>query len=313
MLLPGLVVALFASPTPWAAPASEPAPIFGGDQVDPGAYPTAVAIELGLKLCTGTLVSDRVVLTAAHCLEAKPDVAFMRVKIGDDVYTDYSQSLAVADYGTHPDYCGSDPKVCKTDIWDYGYVLLEEPVVGVQPTRPLTGQAQWDEAMKIGAPITVVGYGNDEGDLNGVKREVEVPIVRFSGTGLEFQAGGMGLDSCQGDSGGPAFVTLTTGEVVLAGITSRGYACGEGGFYAIPYASLCWLNQETGVDLRTDACDACDCLAIDPDADASCGCAASDPAGPLGFASLLVWAGLRTRRRRTSRRSRQRGHRAVRR
>ena len=147
-------------------------------------------------------------------------------------------------------------------------------------------------------------YGNDEGALNGVKRQVEVPIVRFSGTGLEFQAGGMGLDSCYGDSGGPAFVTLGTGEVVLAGVTSRGYTCGEGGFYVIPYAALCWLNQETGVDLRSDACDACDCLAIGPDADDKCGCATSDPAGPLGLALLLVWAGLRTRSRRPSRTSR---------
>ena len=304
MLQLGLVVALLASPVSWTAPASEPTPIYGGDQVDPGTWPTAVAIELGAKLCTGTLVSDRLVLTAAHCLENKPPMALIRVKIGDDVYSEFSQSIAVTAYDTHPDYCGSDTTVCKVDIWDYGYVVLGRPITSVEPTRPITGQADWDEAMYVGAPVTVVGFGDDEKQLKGFKRQVDVEIVRFSSTGLEFQAGGMGFDSCQGDSGGPAFVTLASGEVVLAGVVSRGYTCGKGGFYAIPYAALCWLNQETGVDLRTDACEACDCLDISPKSDEGCNCSTGSTDGPFGLLMLVVLAGLRrsgARRGRTSR------------
>lgn len=302
----GLLV-LLASPLPWTAPAPPPAPIFGGDLVEPGTWPSAVAILLGETLCTGTLVSDRVILTAAHCLEGLPSPGFFQVVIGDDVYTEYEQVIEVAEHGTHPDFCGTDTTVCKVDIWDYGYVVLAEPVVGVTPTRVIAAQSDWDEAMYVGSPLTVVGYGDDEEGLHGLKRRVDVDIVRFSSTGLEFQAGGMGFDSCQGDSGGPAFVTLASGEVVLAGITSRGYDCGKGGFYAIPYAALCWLNQETGVDLRTDACEACDCLATEPKPDdEGCGCVAgSGGGGPLGLLVLLGLAGLRRpagRRPRTSRR-----------
>ncbi|MFY0532450.1 S1 family peptidase [Nannocystis pusilla] len=207
MLQLGLV-ALLASPLPWTAPAPAPAPIYGGELVEPGAWPTAVAILMGDTMCTGTLVSPTVVLTAAHCLDNNPSPALMHVVVGDDVWTNYETFVSVASHGSHPDFCGTDTEVCKVDIWDYGYVVLEEPLVGVEPTRPLSDQAEWDAAMYIGAPITVVGFGDDEKSLNGFKRQVDVEIVRFSPSGLEFQAGGEGHDSCQGDSGGPAFVTL---------------------------------------------------------------------------------------------------------
>lgn len=305
MLQLGLV-ALLASPLPWTAPAPAPAPIYGGELVEPGAWPTAVAILVGDTMCTGTLVSPTVVLTAAHCLDDNPSPALMHVVVGDDVWTGFKNIVSVASHGSHPDFCGTDTEVCKVDIWDYGYVVLEEPLVGVEPTRPLGDQAEWDDAMYIGAPITVVGFGDDEKSLNGFKRQVDVEIVRFSPSGLEFQAGGEGHDSCQGDSGGPAFVTLSSGEVVLAGVTSRGYTCGKGGFYAIPYAALCWLNQETGVDLRTDACEACDCLATEPKRDDGCGCAAGgDAGGSLGLVVLTALAGFRRSGRRRARTSRR--------
>ena len=126
--------------------------------------------------------------------------------------------------------------------------------------------------------------------------------MKFSSSGLEFQAGGMGLDTCSGDSGGPAFVKLAAGETVLAGVTSRGFTeCGKGGFYGIPYAALCWLNTETGVDLRgAEACEACDCLATSSaEAEGRCGCASRDPAQPTGPLVLVAVAllGLGRRRR----------------
>ena len=302
MLQLGLV-ALLASSLPWTAePDAPPTPIYGGELAPPGAWPSAVAIVLPGALCTGTLVAPRVVLTAAHCLEAAPAAEFVEVRLGEDVNLPSAPRVAVDKIGLHPMFCGTDTSVCKEDIWDYGYVVLAEDIPGVAPTRPLTRQEEWDEVMQIGELITVVGYGLDETQQTGIKRQVDVPIVKFSGTGLEFQAGGMGLDSCQGDSGGPAYVTLQSGETILAGVTSRGYTCGKGGFYAIPYASLCWLNEETGVDLRTDACDACDCLVTDPDANEErCGCAASDPAGPLALALLALLSRPGRRRSRTSR------------
>lgn len=302
MVKPGLLALLGALPL--AGPVPEPTPIVGGMAVEPGAWPEVAAIVLPLTICSGTLVSDRVVLTAAHCLEDVGPPALVTVRFGDDIYgphTDY----AVERYGVHPMYCGSDPEVCRVDIWDFAYVVLAEPVVGVTPARPLVTQEAWDEAMVVDGQVTLVGFGESEKPLGGIKREVEAPIVRFSASGLEFQAGGMGLDTCRGDSGGPAFVRLAAGETLLAGVTSRGFdECGKGGYYGVPYATLCWLNSETGVDLRgAEACEACDCLDTTRADEEGCGCVSGEPAGSRGpFGPLLlgvvVVLGLRGRRRR---------------
>ncbi len=294
MLHVGLVALLGSLPL--TTPAEEPTPIYGGTTVEPGTWPNVAAIILPGLLCTGTLVNERVVLTAAHCLEGGHVPAQFQVRLADDIYAP-GKTYTVERTGMHPKYCGSDPKVCKVDVWDFGYLLLNEPVVGISPARPLTTQDAWDEAMTVGAPVTLVGYGESEKPLPGLKRVVDAPIVKFSPSGLEFQAGGEGLDTCNGDSGGPAFVTLASGEVMLAGVTSRGFTeCGKGGFYGIPYAALCWLNTETGVDLRgAEACEACDCIATAEPAE-GCGCASTDPAGPLVLGVVGLF-GLGVRRR----------------
>jgi MYXO-CTERM domain-containing protein len=292
MILSGIaaLAAVVASPGQLGAPAPAPTPIYGGEVVAPGAFPAVVAISVGNFLCTGTLVSSNVIFTAAHCLDGGPPADSIVVRFGDDVNQPLAPTASVVAYGSHPEFCPDEE--CKEDIEDYGFLVLAQPQAGPFP-RVLTAQDEWDELMQVDAPVTLVGYGKTEsGDVTGIKRQVEVTITRFSGSGQEFQAGGDGLDSCQGDSGGPAFARTAAGEYVLVGITSRGYTCGKGGFYAVPFAGLCWLQEASGLDLRPPDCEACDCLDTDPDR-GGCGCRGAD-APRLG---LLV-AALAWRRRR---------------
>lgn len=284
MVSAGLLVALVSS-LPRASPGDAPvAPIHGGAPVEPGAWPSAAALLLDGYLCTGTLVSERVILTAAHCLFRRPPVERVQVVFGEHAYAPVPRRSVLA-YGLHPEYC-SDEETCIQDNHDLGYVVLADPVTDIAPTPVLASQSAWDEAMRVGAPVRVVGFGLSEAGSTGQKREVEVEISRFSAGGLEFQAGGSGRDSCEGDSGGPAFVRLSTGEWVLGGVTSRGSACGEGGIYGAPYAALCWLHAETGLDLRPAACEACDCLDTTPPE--GCGCASGDAGGLAALALLLA-------------------------
>lgn len=296
MLLPGLTaaIALAAPVGPLTSVPPPPTEIFGGEATAPGAWPAVVAINIGSSLCTGTLVSPTVILTAAHCLADNPDLNSMSVQRGDDINQfPGPQRFKVAAYGSDPQFCGE--KTCKADIHDYGFIVLTTPQNDIlEFPRPVADQDEWDDVMDVDSTVTLVGYGLNEGDITGIKRQVEVPITKFSDSGLEFQAGGNDRDSCQGDSGGPAFAKLKSGEWILAGITSRGYTCGKGGFYSVPQGGLCWYAEASGLDLRPPDCENCDCINTDPNR-GGCGCTTThtDPAALLLLPLLLA---LRRRR-----------------
>ncbi|MCA9720467.1 MAG: trypsin-like serine protease [Myxococcales bacterium] len=57
----------FALAAPLSTPERPPAPIYGGAPVAPGAWNSVVVVDFGVDFCTGTLITDRVVLTAGHC------------------------------------------------------------------------------------------------------------------------------------------------------------------------------------------------------------------------------------------------------
>ncbi len=275
-------------------------PIYGGSAVDPGDWPSVVAIEVGSQLCTGTLITPRLVMTAAHCLVTSPPNTKVHVQFGDHSVQPAFETTA-GSYGLHPDFC-ADAETCKSDLFDFAYVVLKDPApADFPPATIMTTQDQWDDLMRIDAAVILVGFGKDENWVSGIKREAETVLTRFSDTGLEFQAGGMGIDSCQGDSGGPAFMFDKDGDPLLVGVLSRGYACGEGGFYGIPSSVLCWISDESGIDVRPSGCETCDCLDPDPDR-SGCDRCAVDSTRPLDALAVLLplgiaFAGRRRRRR----------------
>jgi hypothetical protein len=166
----------------------------------------------GESLCTGTLVSGSVILTAAHCVAdgATAIRAFLRPN------GDTENAYNAVSYTINPDF--SFP------FADLALVRLEAPVVGIAPA-PLVSRKP--RHRKLG---TIVGYGEDSVGNLGLKEMGTVRIAKcpkgFPALGLPRGALARSLcwrahpgrqDTCHGDSGGPL---LIGGSV--AGVTSGG-------------------------------------------------------------------------------------------
>ena len=308
MPLASIALTLLAAtqgPTQFVPPTATSVPeIVGGTPVDEGEWLQVVALELGNFRCTGTLLAPTLVLTAAHCIPQNLNVSDVKVGFGNDDAS-LVGTLSATAVDIHPEFCAE----CSVDRMDFAYIVLES-AANLPPIPLVTSQATYDTLMSVSASVTLVGFGEDENGTSGIKREVQTVITDHSRTGQEFEAGGDGFDSCQGDSGGPALVIDADGQPRLAGVLSRGFDCGEGGFYGNPYAIACWLRAETGVDL-SETCEACDCvnLASHNGSEEGCGgCSAASPAdhrnstAPLHLLTAWLLLG-RVRRRTRSRRA----------
>ena len=188
------------------------------------AYPAVVGLlSEGTPRCTGTLVTRRVVLTAAHCVPPTPQARDVYIGAGLDV--DAGTVIAVAETRRHPRY---DPDTMSNDI----ALLYLEHEAPVAPISMFAGL--WDDSF-IGRPIHVVGFGAPAAFYGGthLKRDGLATIAEFTPSDLTLIAAP--AQTCTGDSGGPAFLTID-GTDFLVGVTSFG-------------DSGC---REYGVDTRVD-------------------------------------------------------------
>jgi hypothetical protein len=279
-------------------------PIIGGQAVGEGEWPEVVAIRARDYLCTGTLIAPKVVLTAAHC--------FDHVREGDevDVYKgsvyDPTNLLPVGistEWAAHPAYCQGP--TCGDASYDYGYIVLPEAVdLPIYPA-PITTQEEWDEVMKLGTLVRLIGFGETEQQTSGKKLFVDTSIAKFTPRGLQFFTAGEGKDSCRGDSGGPAMVPSADGQSWrLAGVLSSGAKeCGKGGWYGVPIVVLDWLQSNTPYKLENGTCAGLDCLDIVPPRNTKGKCAFSPttPAQDALAGLVLVSVAWGNRRRRARR------------
>jgi len=245
-----------APPSPAAAQRAQER-ILGGREIPSTDFPSCCCLggpdDAGrfTWFCSGVLIHERAVLTAAHCGRR-----ITRVQAGSShvLPDEDGHGVAAARVAVHPKYRP------RTRVWnDLALVLLAEPAEA--PVARIASAAQLAAAEEV----DLVGFGFNDPTRPigfGVKRHVRVAVgaVHADGQDLtalehrygfsaatEFVAGrkGLGKDTCRGDSGGPAYLEAA-GAALVAGITSRAtllarVTCGDGGVYTRPDRYLDWI------------------------------------------------------------------------
>jgi len=212
--------------------------IVGGQVVDP---PHSIPYQVSLQLtewgdwhfCGGSILTERVVVTAAHCCD-ELDLAGVKVLAGKhDLYAEEEteQAVGVASAVIHPQY---DPWTTENDICllQLDASLKMTSAVGV--VRPaVSGETFTGEGR-------VSGWGTleDGGVTPDMLMSVKVPLLDDAVCRNSYGdqammdsmlcAGDTGKDACQGDSGGP--LACTSQFNVLCGIVSWGLGCGRDGY-----------------------------------------------------------------------------------
>lgn len=226
-----------------AAPSSA---VVGGQNADPGEYPSVAEVTFGPFLCTGTLIAPNWVLTAGHCSNITAGTVaspahwppqLINVRIGGVTRSD-GDRRGVSRVVMHPDYL-------LTAGYDISLLQLSSNST-MAPTQ-VAGDAERD-LWTAGTLEAIVGWGvtEENGDRPERLQEAQVPITTddyCAGAYGDFDPATMvcagfpegGVDTCQGDSGGPMFGRTAAGALRVVGSTSFGDGCarpGKPGVYA---------------------------------------------------------------------------------
>jgi hypothetical protein len=179
--------------------------------------------------CTATLISPRVVLTAAHCVTGQ-----FRNKVSSVFFQHAGRVEVVQGEPRTPGYTGEPHR-----LHDIAVLQLARPVQNIRPASLSSSR------LPAGAVGTIVGYGlssplDGSGQSIGTDASVpeglklaarvetkscrEIAGLTHSDGRICWEYKGLGryaASTCHGDSGGPLFVEQS-GRWVLAGVTSFG-------------------------------------------------------------------------------------------
>lgn len=236
--------------------------IVGGTEAQEGEWPWQASLQVnGEHRCGGTLVAEKWILTAAHCLNldslSTPDVwTAVMGKVHLSQRNQKEMAFKVIQTVTHP-YYESD-----TQDYDIALVELDHAVPLTSPhVQPVCLPASthyfvdgsicwvtgWGATYENGPPIDVL----HKVDLKLISQDFCSHIYRYQLSPRMFCAGYLdgSKDACQGDSGGPLVCKEPNGRWFVAGVVSWGPGCGIPKFYGV-YTRITrfvgWIHNITG-------------------------------------------------------------------
>nr|AYV99573.1 venom polypeptide [Dolopus genitalis] len=245
--------------------------IAGGEVAQPNQFPYQAALYMRMKdrdgkpieggsWCGGSLISNRFILTAAHCLFvkegatiflglhniSKPELGLMSFKVNRTKFI------------IHDDY---DPNIAFNDI---GLIKLPEKIEFTKKIAPIKMASKDMTQDQIeGKTVIASGWGKtgDDGFISRVLRFVKRTVLPHKPCREHFPKsyrqrkeicvdGSDAKSVCGGDSGGPLVMEDANGERTLIGLTSFGsrHGCSKGfpTVFTRVSAFRDWITQFTG-------------------------------------------------------------------
>lgn len=220
--------------------------IVDGNDTTISANPWQVALTDtdGSQFCGGSIISDRIILTAAHCTLGMAEGEIQILAGVTDLSAGGGQVRNVTAVIEHPKYVD--------EVGDIAMIVLDQPLDLGANVAAIALATPADITNADTARVTGWGTTSETSeDSPVVLQSTDVPLVSDAdcqlvdeGNDDELCAGGTGTDSCYGDSGGPLTIATENGHV-LAGVVSWGEECGgeTAGVYAEVPTYTDWVGE----------------------------------------------------------------------
>ncbi|KAI9558234.1 hypothetical protein GHT06_014987 [Daphnia sinensis] len=228
--------------------ASEANKIVGGTGALVGEFPYQAALNLGGRLCGGTLIASSIVLTAAHCLSSfsANSASTITVTVNTTRLSGGPGAISrgVRKFVVHASY---NPNTHDNDI---ALLALSSPITNVRFARLPSANTN---STYAGQQAIIVGWGTTfaGGTISSNLLKASVTVMTNTACNQQYSntitsnmvcAASLGKDTCQGDSGGPMLV-----EGVQMGITSFGKGCADPRFAGVYTRITRYVNWITTV------------------------------------------------------------------
>ncbi|XP_012272591.1 chymotrypsin-2-like [Orussus abietinus] len=217
--------------------------IVGGSDAPDGKYPHQVSLKRnGRHLCGGSILNNRWILTAAHCLVAASGRT-LNVVVGTNLLSEDGEVYQSDYIVRHEKY---DPSLIRNDI---GLIHVNKDIVYNEKVQPIALPSSNFEDPEH--PVLLSGWGTTilNGQVPNTLQEISLNVIplqkcrnihwQVTETNIcTFTKSGEG--ACHGDSGG----ALVAGNEQV-GIVSWGYPCARGypDVFTRVYTYLDWIKK----------------------------------------------------------------------
>ncbi|XP_004692573.1 PREDICTED: transmembrane protease serine 12 [Condylura cristata] len=238
--------------------------IIGGTEAQVGSWPWIVSLQIQsgntlVHICGGSIVKERWVLTAAHCIKDSSDPLMWRVVIGTNNIggkQTHNKKVKVKAIIIHPDFN------LQSYFSDIALFHLKKAVRYNDYIQPICLPFDVFQNLNQSTKCFISGWGRtkEEGNVTNTLQVAEVHYISRNICNSEKSYGGIiphtsfcagdeegSFDTCRGDSGGPLMCYLPEhNRFFVMGITSYGHGCGRKNFpgvYSGPSFHQKWLTD----------------------------------------------------------------------